>query len=753
MPISIAQKHVKMNSLARICENYYNYGDCQSKSYTIIKTKDNKMKKLMILGAGYTQVPLHKAAQKLGYSTIAASIPGDYDSFNIADEIAYADISDPAAVIDAAKQFKADGVATCGLDLGMKAIGYVCEALALNGPSKSAAETVSDKYLMKKALKASGVTTADFFCIHNETELEEAIKRLTFPVILKATDQMGGRGIFKSSTPDEARENFKKSMAATKKDYCLIEKFIDGPLFGVEAMIQNGKIIFMLPNNTEIFEGATNIPIGHSVPFNTLDKHGDAIKREVSAAIKAVGLDNCPVNCDCILHGDEVYIVELTGRSGATGLSEMVSLKYGINYYEVIVRLAMGDDVRPFFTNESDSAILTHTMTAPREGILRNIKNNNPDCPNIRELSFNISKGDHVQPFTNGRDRIGQTIITANNLDECRHLLNDLESHITYELEGDLPIIETPIQPLKNFDFDNEIYIKREDLIPFAFGGNKVRFADAYLKDMEKKNCDAMITYGSYSSNLCRILSTACADRNIPCSMIYNIEDSDPDKKSTNADIIRHNNVKEYRCTKATIANAVEKAISDFKAAGYTPYYIHGNKFGQGNVSTPMASYVDCYFEILKQEKALGITFDYIFLASSTNTSQSGLIAGSMINGDSRKIIGVSVNRKRPRAEEVINSNLDEYKDVTGCRYKTNNPTIVEDSYICGGYGLSSPDICNLSRKIYETEHIELDTTYTGKAFYGMSEYLKKNNIRGKKILFMHTGGNVLFRDELGVCI
>ena len=742
-----------MNSLARVCKNYYNYGDCQSKSYTIIKTKDNKMKKLMILGAGYTQVPLHKAAQKLGYSTIAASIPGDYDSFNIADEIAYADISDPAAVIDAAKQFKAAGVATCGLDLGMKAIGYVCEALALNGPSKSAAETVSDKYLMKNALKAGGVTTADFFCIHNETELEEAIKQLTFPVILKATDQMGGRGIFKSNTPDEARENFKKSMAATKKDYCLIERFIDGPLFGVEAMIQNGKIIFMLPNNTEIFEGATNIPIGHSVPFNTLDKHGDTIKREVSAAIKAVGLDNCPVNCDCILHGDEVYIVELTGRSGATGLSEMVSLKYEINYYEVIALLAMGEDISSFFENETNNAVLTHTMTAPRNGILRKIKNNNPYCPNIRELSFNVDKGDHIKPFTNGRDRIGQTVITAATLDECRYLLKDLESHITYELEGDLPLTETPIQSLKNNNFGNEIHVKREDLIPFAFGGNKVRFADAYLKDMNAKNCDAMIIYGGYSSNLCRILSTACADRNIPCYMIYNTEDSDPTKKSTNADIIRRNNVKEYRCTKATIADAVEKAMSDFKAAGYTPYYIHGNKFGQGNVTPPMASYVDCYFEILKQEKALGQSFDYIFLASSTNTSQSGLIAGSMINGDSRKIVGISVNRKRPRAEDVICSNLNEYQRVTDCKYKTMNSPLVEDSYLCGGYGAANSDICNLSRKMYETEHIELDTTYTGKAFYGMLEYLKKNNIRSKKILFIHTGGNVLFRDELGVCI
>lgn len=708
------------------------------------------MKKMMILGAGYTQVPLHNAAHRLGYSTIAASIPGDYDCFNIADENAYVDISDPEAVARAAKDCGADAVATCGLDLAIKAIGFTCEKLGLNGPCKKAAETVSNKYLMKKALKAASVTTAEFYCIHNESELEEAMDRLTFPVILKATDQMGSRGIFKSNTRDEARENFKKSMAATKKDYCLIEKFIEGPLFGVEAMIQNGKIVFMLPNNTEIFCGATNIPIGHSVPFNNIEKLSATVAKEVTSAIKAVGLDNCPVNCDCILNGDDVYIVELTGRSGATGLSEMVGLKYGIDYYEVIARLSMGDDVSGYFSSPSDDAILTHTMTSDKEGVLRRLTNNNPDSDFIKELSFNVVPGDYIKPFTNGRDRTGQIIIKADTLDTCRKILKEAESHIRYEVESDIPLSGSVVQKLDDIAGSNSIFIKREDLIPYAFGGNKVRFADAYLKDMSEKGCDSMIIYGGYSSNLCRIMSKACHDRGIPCSMIYNTEDSDPDKINTNADIIRRNNVKEYRCTKTTIVDAVEKAISDLSGEGYKPYYIHGNKFGQGNVTPPMSSYVEAYFEIKKDEERLGKSFDMIFIASSTNTSQSGLIAGSMIAGDDKKIVGISVNRNNKRAVEVIESNLREYQEHTGCTYRSKTDIIVDDSYLLGGYGCDNEELRWLSREMYETRFIELDTTYTGKAFYGMLDYIKKNDIRDKNILFIHTGGTVLFRDDIG---
>ena len=93
--------------------------------------------------------------------------------------------------------------------------------------------------------------------------------------------------------------------------------------------------------------------------------------------------------------------------------------------------------------------------------------------------------------------------------------------------------------------------MKREDLLPFSFGGNKVRFAQAFLEDMIRKQCDAMIIYGGYHSNLCRILAAACAGKGIPCSMIHNVDDADPERESSNARLIRASGVREYHCHKA----------------------------------------------------------------------------------------------------------------------------------------------------------------------------------------------------------
>ena len=56
------------------------------------------MKKLMILGASYSQLPLYEAARKLGAATVAASTPGDWPGFAVADESVYADITNPESM-------------------------------------------------------------------------------------------------------------------------------------------------------------------------------------------------------------------------------------------------------------------------------------------------------------------------------------------------------------------------------------------------------------------------------------------------------------------------------------------------------------------------------------------------------------------------------------------------------------------------------------------------------------------------------
>ena len=199
------------------------------------------------------------------------------------------------------------------------------------------------------------------------------------------------------------------------------------------------------------------------------------------------------------------------------------------------------------------------------------------------------------------------------------------------------------------------------------------------------------------------------------------------------------------------VEKMLQKAVDELREKGCKPYYIYGNTRGEGREWVPMEAYREVYQEICCQERKMGIHFDYIFLASSTNATQSGLLAGSLEEGDERNIVGISVSRNETRGKQVIARNLEEYAQMHKSSLPQNfkEKILFTDQYMENGYGTYSQATANLIRSIYRSEGIPLDMTYTGKAFCGMVKYLEDHQIRNKNILFLHTGGTPLFFDFL----
>ncbi|MDO5337390.1 MAG: ATP-grasp domain-containing protein [Eubacteriales bacterium] len=395
------------------------------------------MKKILILGASYSLLPLIRAAKRLGYRTAAASIPGDYPGFAAADESCYADITDPEQVLKAAASVGADGIALCSMDIGLRSQGYVNSRLSLRGPSWETVQKCTDKYEMKKAFQCAGVHTSAFEKIYNEKDLERACARLRFPLIIKAVDQMGSRGVFKCETREEVFSYYKETQKATHKEYCILEEFLEGTMFGVEAMVENKKPVYILPVGNDLHRGNPPFPVGHYVPWEKEAELKEKIHAEVYKVMDALGADNCPMDFDMMLKDGEIYVIEATVRAGATALAELVGIHYGIDYYEAIVKLAMGEPVRELFVREpwQRTANITRILEAQKEGTVAYFTADFPDDENVVELSFNIHPGDRVRRMKNGRDRIGQVIIKGQNVLECRERLEKLQKEIHVEVK------------------------------------------------------------------------------------------------------------------------------------------------------------------------------------------------------------------------------------------------------------------------------------------------------------------------------
>ena len=394
-------------------------------------------KKIMILGAGRGQTDLISAAKKYGYRTVVASIEGNYPGFELADEICYADISNPVEVAEAAEKYNVDGIVTACLDTGIAALGYTCEHNNLPGLSEEAAKLSGDKLLMKTAFMENGVSTARYKKVSSKDELPSILNELNMPLIVKAVDLQGSRGINIVNTEEELYDGYERTMSETKKDFCIVEEFIDGYEFGAQAFVKDNYVLFVLPCGDVTFLGNTKVPIGHYAPLKVDGKIMNQIEKQAKAAIKALGLNNCAVNIDFIMKDDHIYVIELTGRIGANCLPQLISIFYGIDIYKLIIDTSMGINPKEYFENnkKEPTPCYAKMLISDKSGRIKRIINNNDNNPDITEITFFVKEGDEINKFTNSKDCLGQVVVKGKTLEDCEELINDVIAKISFELE------------------------------------------------------------------------------------------------------------------------------------------------------------------------------------------------------------------------------------------------------------------------------------------------------------------------------
>ena len=387
----------------------------------------------MVMGAGTYQVPLIKKAREMGVYTIVVSIPGKYPGFAFADEICYEDTVNYDKILQIAKEKQIDGIVTAGTDVAVITIGKVCDELGLTGLSFEAAQIASNKIRMKKKYEEYGVRTARFREVSFEEDMYEAVRGLDFPLIFKAVDTSGSRGIVRVDSVSEFEGARRVVKENTRTDFFIIEEFIEGKEFGAQAFVYHGEVKFILPHGDYVFQGDTGVPIGHFAPYELDDAIIADAKVQLEKAIVAMGLDNCAINADFILKDDKTYVLELGGRSGATCLAELVSIYYGFDYYEKLVQAALGEEVEFPQTQAVPNASML--LRSEKDGVICSIENRNRPDEDIYEIQFDYGVGDRVKKFHVGPNRIGHVITKGKTLDAAVEKLHEALEQITVTVE------------------------------------------------------------------------------------------------------------------------------------------------------------------------------------------------------------------------------------------------------------------------------------------------------------------------------
>ena len=285
------------------------------------------------------------------------------------------------------------------------------------------------------------------------------------------------------------------------------------------------------------------------------------------------------------------------------------------------------------------------------------------------------------------------------------------------------------IQPTPFYRLDNlskhlniDIWVKRDDLIPFYLGGNKVRKNLKILADAAD-SFDVLITNGGAESNHARVVALLGAELGYKIELVLHGSKPIASQYNGNSYFLNASGASLNYVENDKISEKIEQLKLFHESNGRKVLVIPGGAHSLSGAEAYASAFEELSFKP-----------DKIVFASGTGGTQAGLILGAHRSKANTEIVGISIARERQRGIEEVAKLLPD--DIL------QDKIIFDDSYRFGGYEKYSTELLDLLSLVLKKEALPLDPTYTGKAMYALFDMVKKNIIKpNEKVVFWHTGG------------
>ena len=388
------------------------------------KTCEN-MKKILIIGASILQLPAILKAKQLGYYTIVTDLNPNAMGIAYADKFYNVNTIDVEGTVALAEKIKPDGIMTLATDLPMRSLAAATTKLGLPGISYDTAVKATDKGEMIKAFEAAGVEHPWFFILKSKEDLARVSPLITYPCVIKPTDNAGNRGVSFASNEEELLSLYGYSHDNSHSGDVIIEEYMEGQEVSVEIIVYHGEV-HILAVTDKLTQGKPYfVEIGHSEQSQLGIENVAKIKDLATRAVKAIGIDNSPAHVEIMLTKDGPKMVELGARMGGGCITtHLVPLSTGIDMIKSVMNLAMGDvpDVTPKFNKGS---ALRHITGLEGEIVSVDGLDAARVVPGVTDVTMLKGVGDKVSYFKNGADRIGYVIAQGEDTADAIRICED----------------------------------------------------------------------------------------------------------------------------------------------------------------------------------------------------------------------------------------------------------------------------------------------------------------------------------------
>ena len=395
--------------------------------------------RIIILGAGVMQGPAIRISKDMGLETFVVDANPGAVHAQSGDHFRCIDLKDKEGIEAFARELKQDGglsgIMTAGTDFSAT-VAWVAEKLGLPGIPYEAALDASDKQRMRSRFKAAGVPSPEFIIL-KEIPGPGFSLPFGYPVVVKPVDNMGSRGCRKVTSGTDLADAVRDALGFSRSGRAILEEFMDGPEFSVDAIIFNGEITICGLADRHIFFPPYFIEMGHTMPTDLDMKTREALLDTFRQGVRALGLTNGAGKGDVKLTSRGPMIGEIAARlSGGYMSGWTYPYSSGVEPTRGAVMAALGK-------KPNNLVPLKHWTCAERAfisipGKIASVRGMEEaeSVPFVKDLFMRVGEGSTVRFPENNVSKCGNCISAAPGREEAVHSAETAARMLLFRLEA-----------------------------------------------------------------------------------------------------------------------------------------------------------------------------------------------------------------------------------------------------------------------------------------------------------------------------
>ncbi len=279
------------------------------------------MKKIVIIGASYLQLPLVKKANDLGYETHVFA----WKDGAVAQEIAHffypISITEKNQILAVCKKIQPAGIISIASDLAMLTVNFVAHHLGLVGNSLACTHLTTNKFAMREALRAACLPSPAY-CLASHADAKD----FSYPLIVKPTDRSGSRGITKLTNPADLTAAITRATEFSFEKQAIIESYVNGREFSIEFLSYQGEHYFLQSTQKVTTGSPYFVELAHHQPAELSAAELTQIKDLVPEALTALAVTNGISHTELkITPAGEIVFIEIGARMGGDMIGSLLT--------------------------------------------------------------------------------------------------------------------------------------------------------------------------------------------------------------------------------------------------------------------------------------------------------------------------------------------------------------------------------------------------------------------------------------------